>query len=122
MNLKQIATKIADIYSTAPLGETLLAYNLASSVISYKLLDKPLHSYIALSFGIAGAAASIPLIIRQFNLRKKLENSVKEFGYDKRVFYNTLDLWCDKQTAKVAARNTGCLDKYLSLIENGAEK
>lgn len=54
---------------------------------------------------------------RQFALRKRLETSIKRNGFDDRIFGKTVEHWCDRQTARVIARNADALDSYEALCD-----
>ena len=113
--IKNSLTYIADLYRTAPLGETICFLN--ASQIPFDL-DKPAIVGIALFGSFCGVA----LAIKQFKLRRRLEKDVLEKGYDDRIFEKTIPEWCDRQTARVAARTYGHLDDYVNLCKRNKDR
>ncbi|MBI2578687.1 MAG: hypothetical protein HYW26_03180 [Candidatus Aenigmarchaeota archaeon] len=104
---------VIDFYRAAPVGETffLLSAGALAASLQYRNL-------ISATVILAGCAYSLYVIRKQFKLKRRLEESVIEHGYDERVFYKTLSNWCDRQTARVVAENRGFLDRFDSLCES----
>ena len=106
---------IADFYRTAPYGETWALFSAGSVFLTY---DNPLL-FVAIMGGTLGGIDSVK---NQFKLRKRLEKSVSEHGYNNSVFERTIPNWCDRQTARVVARNCGHLDSYVDLYRNNKKQ
>ncbi|UZE94305.1 MAG: hypothetical protein IB618_01905 [Candidatus Pacearchaeota archaeon] len=106
---------IADFYRTAPVGETLFLMNAGPIPFTY---DKPL----LIGINILGSLICVHSTAKQFKLRRRLENSVSEHGYDDRAFETTILDWCDRQTARVVTKNCGNLDDYVALCDTNRER
>jgi len=106
---------VADFYRTAPLGETIFLMNAGQIPLNY---DEPL----LLGMNILGSLGCVALSAKQFKLRRRLENSVTEYGYNDRAFETTIPEWCDRQVARVVAKNYGNLDDYIALCKSNKDK
>jgi len=106
---------VVDLYRTAPFGETGFLINEGFIPLNY---DNP----ILLIMNILGSLGGIGLSIKQFRLRKRLEKSVSDHGYADRAFETTLTEWCDRQTARVVAKNYNCLDNYDALCNSNKDR
>lgn len=103
--------KILDIYRTAPYGENLLAIAITAGVVNFK--DLPSIILPCTLLGLSGAIAAG----HQFMLRARLKSAIKYYGYKDELFYPTITEWCNRQTARVVARESGHLDDYIKLCE-----
>ena len=114
-SLKNKINLIADFYRTAPLGESFFVLNAGFMAVNY---DRPL----VFGLNLFATLGCVMLTKTQFDLRKRLENSVTKHGYDERVFETTISEWCDRQTARVVAKNYGYLEEYVSLYESNKDR
>ena len=106
---------VADLYRTAPLGETLFLINAGQISWHY---DEPL----SLGLNVFGSLLGIAITANQFELRHWLEKLVSEHGYDNRAFETTIPEWGDRQTARVVAKNCGNLDDYVALCDSNRDR
>jgi len=75
-----------------------------------------------IGMNILGSLVGVAISAKQFKLRNRLEKSVAEHGYDDRAFEKTIPEWCDRQTARVVAKNYGNLDDYVALCESNNDR
>jgi hypothetical protein len=106
----------ADFYRTAPIGETIFLINAIPLTLSFYNKDIPI-----VCLNAVGALSGIVFAAKKFRLKQRLEKSVAEDGYDNRNFKTTIPEWCDRQTARVVAKNNGHLDDYIALCESNIE-
>jgi len=106
---------IADLYRIAPLGEFVLLFNAPQIPFNY---DRP----ILLACNIFGSVAGAAIMARQFKLKRRLDNSISEQGYQDRIFETTIPSWCNRQTARTVAKRHGHLDDYIALCESNKDK
>lgn len=102
--------KIRDAYRTAPLGETLAALSLGLALVNRNDLS-------VFGVGVSVAVLGIYLTKKQFNLRERLEDSIRRHGYDDILMSRTIPAWCDRQTARVVAREHDRLPSYEALCK-----
>ena len=100
---------IVDFYRTSPIGETLFLINAGQIPFN----DNP----FLISMGIFGSLVGVAITTKQFKLRHRLESSVSKQGYNDKIFKTTIPEWCDRQTARVVAKNCGNLDDYVALCD-----
>ena len=105
---------VADLYRTAPLGETILLLNAIPLAWNY-------NNPVMIGIDIIGCAIGVGLTVRQFKLRRRLEKYMSRHDYDDRLFDLTISEWCNRQTARVVAKNYGCLDEYVALCEDNKD-
>ncbi len=101
---------MADFYRTAPIPETVFLMQAVAIPVQY---DTPL----LMGTSIFNSLVAIVFAAEQFKLRRRLENSVSEHGYTDKAFKTTIPAWCDRQTARVVAKNCGSLDDYVALCD-----
>ena len=106
---------MVDFYRTAPFGETMFLIN--AGVITWNY-DEP----FLIGASLLGSLGAIGLTKKQFKLRKRLENSVSKHGYDDKAFETTIPEWCDRQTARLVAKNHGSLDNYIALCDTNKDR
>ena len=112
--IKKAARYISDFYRTAPFAETILILTVGYTI-------KRHESIIDVGLGIMNSVICAGLTKKQFDLRQRLEKLMDKYGYDKRYFKKTLTEWCDRQTARVVAKNSGHLEDYVKLCEDNKE-
>ena len=72
---------------------------------------------LATAVEVTGLGLGGALIRRQISLKQRLEDSIERHGYEERIFAQTTDEWCTRQTARVVAEDNGVLDQYKELCE-----
>lgn len=115
--LRRYSTDAFDLYRTTPLGASIAILTMEEAV------SKALrHDWFgAACLTLATFSASI-FIIQQMSLRRRLEHSIEQHGYQERVFKTTVQEWCDRQTALVVARRHGVLPLYQKLCLQNMER
>lgn len=106
---------IIDFYRTSPLAESMVLLNAIQIPSNFDNIG-------LLGLNVLFTVAGISITAKQFRLRKRLEQSVSEHGYDNRTFYRTIPEWCDRQTARVVAENCGHLEDYVALCQANRDK
>ncbi len=106
---------MVDFYRTAPFGETMFLLGAGIGFVNY---DFPPLLFPGVYWSILGIAFTA----EQFMLKRRLERSLSQHGYEDRVFETTIPEWCDRQMTRVVAEKHGCLEDYVALCEKHRDR
>lgn len=109
---KSLIRRTVDIFRTAPVYESVVVSSIASI---------PLNIYadnsLFVAIRLASAASFLLITKKQFNYKKRLEESMRRHGYQEKIMELSVREWCSRQTARVVAEDYGKLSEYESLCQ-----
>ncbi len=116
--MANVIKRSVDALRTAPFGFSLIGLTILNGPV-LALTENGAEALDLLVIPLDGASVAIGgiFVVRQYRLRRRLEDSIERNGYDDRLFDPTTKEWCNRQTARVVCGNSGDLAQYEALCE-----
>jgi hypothetical protein len=121
MHNRNIFRRSLDNVRTAPFGLSLIGGGAIGPLVELVHNGPEVTDLSSAPVPLITMAYGAAFVARQFKLRRRLEATVEQHGYDDRVFSTTTSEWCARQTSRVVCRNSGDLIAYTALCKKNEE-
>lgn len=119
MRKPNVAQRAVDTLRTAPVGMAAVSVSVAPYVVEASVKGVDVFTYwepyISFPLSVAGILWGIVESKVAFDVKRRVEKSLRKRGYNSNVLMPTVEYWCQRQAARTVCRRMGYLDKYETL-------